>query len=56
MTASVMPATPAATPLRAVFGVLSQRNEKTKSAAAARYVACVRCSTRLIAASSHGTS
>ncbi len=35
-TASDMPATPAATPRRAVFGWLIQRSEKTKSPAASR--------------------
>ncbi len=34
--ASVMPRTPASTPLRAVFGVLSHRSEKMNSAAAVR--------------------
>ena len=33
---AAMPATPAATPRRAVFGSLSQRSERMKSAAAAR--------------------
>ena len=36
MIASAMPATPASTPLRAVFGRESQRSEKMNSAAAAR--------------------
>ena len=34
--ASAIPATPAATPRRAVFGALSQRSERMNSAAAAR--------------------
>ncbi len=36
MIARAMPPTPAATPRRAVFGWLSQRSERMKSAAAAR--------------------
>ena len=34
--ASVIPPTPAATPRRAVFGLLSQRSDRMNSAAAAR--------------------
>ena len=36
MIAAAMPPTPAATPRRAVFGSLSQRSDRMKSAAAAR--------------------